>query len=168
MQNVVVSLATPLPRGPVAEPARDMADCPNAWSPELHPDRQFVAMLNAYRGSGGLARAQEVLTLFDRCHGPDTSMLARWIVDREAICFEWQSQSWLPMFQFDRIHLNPSVNLRPILIELTCVYNPWEMAVWFARPNQWLGNRSPVDAWLFDLPAVVDAARADRFVANGA
>ena len=95
-------------------------------------------------------------------------MLARWIVDREVICFEWQSQSWLPIFQFDRLHLNPNLNLRSIFIELSCVYNQWEMAVWFARPNQWLGNRSPVDTLGFDLPAVVDAARATRFVAKGA
>jgi len=167
MQNADVSLCAPMSRGPAAERARDMADCPHAWSPKLDSDRQFVAMLDAYRGSGGLARSQEVLTLCRSCHGPDTAMLARWIVDRQVICFEWQSQSWFPIFQFHRPLLYPNVSLRPIFIELTCVYDQWEMAVWFARPNQWLGNRSPVDMWLFDLPAVVDAARADRFVAKG-
>lgn len=167
MQNVVVSHSTPLPRARADEFVRDTFDCPRAWSPKLHPDRQFVAMLDAYRRSGGLARADEVLAMFRRCHGPDTSMLARWIVAREVICFEWQSQSWLPIFQFERLHCNPESSLRSIFIELTCVYNQWDMAVWFARPNQWLGDRSPVDAWPIDLPAVVEAARADRFVANG-
>jgi len=156
-----------LSRGPAGGCVRETADCPHAWAPKLDPDRQFVEMLDAYRGSGGVARAEEVLNQFRRRDGLDTSMLARWIVDRDVICFDWQSQPWLPIFQFDRLHLSPNASLRPILLELTCVLTQWETAVWFARPNQWLGNRSPVDAWQRDLSAVVDAARADRFVANG-
>ena len=167
MQDVRTFPSWPPPRAPTAGGARDTGDDLQPWSPKMHPDRLFVEMLNAYRGSGGLARAPEVLTLFHRCHGPDTSMLARWIVHREVICFEWQSQSWLPLFQFDRLNLHPHLSLRPIFIDLSGIYNPWQMAVWFARPNQWLGNRSPVDALLFDLPAVVDTARTDRLVARG-
>ena len=77
-------------------------------------DEQFIGMLNGYRGSGGLARPPEVLALFNRWRGADAATLERCIVDREVICFEWQSQPWIPMFQFDRLCLGP--NVKPTLV----------------------------------------------------
>lgn len=53
-------------------------------------------MFNSYRGSGGLAREQEVVALFKRRCGPDLATFASWIIETEVICFEWQSQTWLP------------------------------------------------------------------------
>ena len=130
-------------------------------------DQRFVAMLDAYRASGGLARAEEVLAMFRRCSGPDVAVLARWIAQRELICFEWQQQTWMPLFQFDRVHLCPDVRLQAVFTELNCVYDQWEIGNWFALPNAWLAERSPVEALSYDFSAVLDAARADRFVAAG-
>ena len=47
------------------------------------PDQQFVAMLNTYRSNGGLARAEEVLTIFGHAPGFDVATLARWILERK-------------------------------------------------------------------------------------
>lgn len=83
------------------------------------------------------------------------------------ISLEWQSQTWLPLFQFTRPHMRPQVDLTRVLAELTPVCDPWELAAWFVQPSPWLANRTPLDALAGDLPAVLDAARAERFVVNG-
>lgn len=43
----------------------------------------------------------------------------------------------------------------------------WALAMWFSQPNHWLRNRRPVDVLDVSLTAVLRAARADRFIANG-
>lgn len=141
---------------------RHPANCPHQCAQECRADHQFVAMLNSYRGSGGLAREQEVVALFKRRYGPDLATLASWIVEREVICFEWQSQIWLPWFQFNRFDMTPQPELGQVLAELTCVYDPWELANWFAQPNPWLADRTPVDTLASDLSAVLHAARVSR------
>ena len=135
--------------------------------PDRARDHQFIAMLDAYRSSGGLARAQEILAMFKRCGGPGVSALARWVVSRELICFEWQAQTWLPVFQFNRRDLTPDLRLRPVFAELTQIYDSWEVATWFSVPNPWLAQRAPVDTLRRDHDAVLEAARAERFALSG-
>ncbi|WP_296443716.1 hypothetical protein [Rhodoferax sp. UBA5149] len=124
-------------------------------------------MLNSYRVSGGLARVPEVVALFKRHGRSDVATLASWIDNREVLSFEWQSQTWLPLFQFNRFDMTPRPELGQVLAELTSVYGPWELANWFAQPNPWLVDRTPADMLGSDLPAVLNASRADRFIANG-
>ena len=83
------------------------------------------------------------------------------------ICFERDDGIWLPWFQFHRVTLKPHPELDPIFTELTPVFDAWELANWFAQPNGWLQGQTPVATSASDLPAVRDAARADRFVVNG-
>jgi uncharacterized protein (DUF2384 family) len=54
-----------------------------------------------------------------------------------------------------------------VLAEFSTVFDGWRLAVWFAQPNSWLQDRSPVDLLESDLQAVRNAARADRFVSTG-
>lgn len=130
-------------------------------------DTQFIAMLDAYRDSGGLARADEMLALFRRSCGPDPSTLAQWIGEREVLCFEWKSLAWFPWFQFDRRTLQPHPQLRAIYAELTAIYDPWELANWFAEPNPGLAEYTPVHSLFTHADDVLDAARAERFMVNG-
>jgi len=124
-------------------------------------DHQFVALLDTYRNRGGLARAQEVLTLVRRCHPNCLLTLASWIVKQKVICFEWQSKTWLPLFQFDNFDMLPQPGLEQVLAELRPGYATWESAQWFVQVNPWLAGRTPADALLSDLPAVLHAARSD-------
>ena len=147
--------------------APDAANCPHQCIPESHADHQFVAMLNGYRGSGGLARADEVLKVL-KCHSEaHVARLAHWIVKRKVICFEWRSQTWLPWFQFHRFDTTPQPELAPVFTELTPIFDPWELAHWFAQPNPWLADCTPVDTLRLDPAAVLQAARADHFIAAG-
>lgn len=135
--------------------------------PERAVDDQFMAMLDAYRSSGGLARGQEVKAMLKRGGGPVVAALAGWIASRELICFEWQAQTWLPLFQFNRPDLTPDRRLRPVFAELSRIYDHWDVATWFTVPNPWLAQRAPVDALLGDPGTVLDAARAERFALGG-
>lgn len=128
-------------------------------------DHQFIALLDSYRSSGGFAQAQEVSDRFRRHSGSDASTLARWINHREVISVVWQSKLWLPLFQFKRVDMSRQTGLDQVLAELRCIYDPWELAHWFSQPNAWLAEQSPADALCLDLPAVLLAARADRFAA---
>lgn len=143
----------------------DVTNYPAQWAQECDADDQFVAMLISYRSCGGLARAQEVLGLFKRHCGSDLATLARWIVKGKVIGFAWQSELWLPLFQFNRIDMTPQPGLGQVLAELTTVYDAWELASWFAQANAWLADQTPAETLILDPTAVLHAARADRFIA---
>ncbi len=128
---------------------------------------QFEFMRASYQATGGLARVDELVDWFKSQGGPRPDLLACWIERRQVICFEWDDHIWLPWFQFHRFDLVPHQQLDSVFTELTPVFDAWEMADWFARPNAWLADKTPVATLVADLAAVRDAARADRFIANG-
>lgn len=168
MQKALLARTRPAPAWPGHHRAMDTRHHSlHPASPERRTDGQFVVMLEAYRDSGGIAGAPEVLALFRRNYGPDHATLAKWVASRQVLCFEWQAQAWFPWFQFDRRSLLPQPQLRPVLDELTPIYDPWQLASWFARPNPWLSDHTPVAALGLDLAAVVHAARAEGFIVRG-
>lgn len=130
-------------------------------------NHQFVDLLNAFRRSGGLARAPEVAARFRSYDVNAVSPLAAWVNKREVISFEWQSKLWLPLFQFNPVGLTLRAGLSSVLVELLGIYDEWDMANWFAQPNPWLADRTPADMLAVAAPQVLNAARADRFVAAG-
>jgi hypothetical protein len=129
-------------------------------------DPAFKTLVGAYRGSGGLAPAEELLMSFRHRGGPDVNTVARWIVARQVISFGWQARTWLPRFQFSPHGMTPRMELGPVLAELNDVYDECELATWFATPNMSLSGRTPVQAFMTSCSAVVRAARIDRFVAD--
>jgi hypothetical protein len=135
--------------------------------PTANEESRRAAMVQVYDRSGGLARSEEVLFRLRRRTSQPLSMLARWIVDQRVVSFEWQAQRFLPMFQFDLADMAIQPETISVLAELAGIFDDWELAAWFAEPSVWLQGRSPVDVLAFDTPAVVAAARADRFVARG-
>ena len=129
MQKALLARTRPEPARPSHHRATDTRHHSlHPASPERRTDDQFASMLEAYRDSGGIARTPEVLALFRRNYGPDHSTLAKWVASRQVLCFEWQAQAWFPWFQFDRRSLLPQPQLRPVLDELTPIYDPWQLA----------------------------------------
>jgi hypothetical protein len=128
---------------------------------------QNRATVDAYRRAGGLLSGDEVAALL-REHSPEPiSLLARWIVTRRVVSIVWQSQTLIPMFQFDRADMSLRLGPTRVVDELADTFDAWELAAWFVEPNSWLQDAAPVDVIDFDLPAVLQAARADRFIARG-
>ena len=101
-------------------------------------------------------------------HGPGTFIsLAQLVADAEIFGFEWEGFFWLPMFQFAMSDLAIEAAPRQVRAELGEEFDGWALSAWFVEPNMWLANRRPIDLIGPHLEAVLQAARADRFVATG-
>lgn len=129
-------------------------------SPLLLQDgtRQFTEMLQGYRTRGGLVASPELLALCGRHSVSDVAILARWIVERSVVCFEWQSQTWFPLFQFRPPAFTPSLPLQPLLTQLARSRNAWQVAHWFIAPSRQLGGRAPLALLDIEASAVLRAA----------
>jgi hypothetical protein len=167
MQNGLTSRYEPMLNQSMFSHAPDAEYRHDADAPQEHSDHQFVAMLDSYRDSGGLARAQEVAALLKRRCGGDLATLASWIVNQKVICFEWQTKIWLPLFQFNRLDMTLQPGLGQVLAQLRPAHDTWRLANWFAQPNAWLRNRKPAIMLGLDRSAVLNAARAEQLIANG-
>ena len=135
-----------------------------AFASDDSRDPIFVDMLRAYRRSGGLAREAEILARTAECRSPG------WRVDSQdgtIICFEWGQRFWLPWFQFDPADMSLRPGPGRVIAELSPIFDGWEMASWFARPNLWIGDARPIDLIDECLAGVLGAARTDRFIAAG-
>lgn len=125
------------------------------------------ALRAVFRRTGGLARGDDLERLLEDRQVGDFVSLARLIASGDIFGFEWRSMFWVPMFQFEMNDLSLRWSARSVAAKLSAVFDGWRLASWFAKPNSWLDDRSPVDLLNSDLTAVREAARADRFVAKG-
>jgi len=130
-------------------------------------ESEFAMMQRAYRRTGGLAHGDEIARVLGERRGQPISTVARWIVSRTVISFDWHSQILLPLSQFDATDMLPRPAIAAVVRELIDVFNDWDLAVWFAQPNGWLRDAAPVDAIARNASDVLSAARAERFVARG-
>ena len=127
----------------------------------------FDALRHACLAFGGLARGDDLARLLeDRARG-DFVSLARLIVSGRIFGFEWQRSFWIPMFQFDLDDLTVRRDLKPVVDELSGAFDGWRLAAWFVEPNDWLKQGRPIDLLDSNPSEVMQAARADRFVAAG-
>jgi len=138
---------------------------PSCWTADA--DARASEVLDAFRRTGGLVSGDELTFLLRGRNSQPISMLARWIVNRRVVSFGWHGEYLLPMFQFDRADMTVRRPVAAILDELEGAFDDWDLATWFALPNTWLADDSPVDLLWLDPRAVLQAARADRFIARG-
>ncbi len=155
------------PRMSVVGTFADAANWPHLWTSNIQADHPFIAMLNAYRPSGGLGRIRDFLQMLQRQDANATLKLAHWILKRQVIFLKWRAITWLPWFQFGRGVTTPQPELAPVFAELATVFDPWKMAIWFARPTSWLAKCRPAESSRVGPTAVLLAAQADRFLAGG-
>jgi hypothetical protein len=135
----------------------------------------WLSTAAAFSGTGGLVSGDDLADLIrHRCEVagwlPDSepvSLVARWIVTRAVISLDSPWGPMFPLFQFDLPTASVIDAMAPLLNELRPVFDDVELALWFVTPNDWLGGARPVSAMHHSLPAVLQAARADRFVAGG-
>lgn len=167
MQNADMSRAAMPSRSAGLFPVSSGQGYASRQAQESQRNNQFVALLNAFRRSGGLARAPEVVARFKRQGVDDVSPLASWLVKRQVISVEWQSKIWLPLFQFSPTGMALRTGLSSVLAELVVQYDEWDLADWFAQPNVWLADSAPADVLAIAAPQVLNAARAARCVAIG-
>ncbi len=147
-----------VPAVPPARAARGLTFRAAAAPPCLH---------RAYQDIGGLVTGDALIALLrENCSQP-ISLLARWIVERRVVSLDAGGQRWLPLFQFDPDTLRPRRGVEAVICEFCGVYDDTELAQWFATPSPWLDDARPAALMARDPTAVLEAARADRFVAVG-
>lgn len=130
-------------------------------------DRHFIALLNGFRSSGGLLRLSALQAIRRNAWGDDVvEALPARVADRSVLGITWNHEAWVPDFQFDG-HGNTRQPAAAVLLELTPSHDPWELATWFVTPSVWLQHVRPIELLKLAPTRVVEAARADRYVANG-
>jgi len=120
-----------------------------------------------FSACGGVATGDDVAERLRVTVRQPLSALARWIVEKQVITFSCNSGLMLPLFQFDFEQGCVRSDATAALLELKGAMTDNEVACWFAQPNTWLGGAVPAQTLLINFPAVLAAARADRFVAKG-
>jgi hypothetical protein len=130
-------------------------------------DAAFVGLQEAYRGAGGIVRGDPLAARLGSCGHGGYIDLARGIVAGRLFSFQWHDSFWVPMFQFDPRLLTLREAPRRVMEELHGVFDGWDIAHWYVRANDWLSGQRPLDLLESDLPAVLAAARADRYTVDG-
>lgn len=127
---------------------------------EVPSGQGFVALLEAFRATGGTAPGDIVARLLEDHQVGDVVSLAKLIYSGQVFGFEWRADFWIPMFQFDADDLVLNAGAQRVRAALPPLWSGWALASWFAGPNAWLDGRSPADMLDSDLEAVIRAARS--------
>ena len=61
-------------------------------------DREFMTMSRVFAAHGGMLTADELVQSMRTKLAQPLSIVARWIANRAAVHFAWQSQTWFPYF----------------------------------------------------------------------
>jgi hypothetical protein len=131
------------------------------------PEGHFITLLAGYRSQGGLPRLYTLQATQREAWGADiVNALPAHVADRTVLGITWNREAWVPGFQFDS-HGAVAQPTAAVFAELKSSYDPWELATWFITPSTWLRQARPIDQLAAAPAHVVEAARADRYVANG-
>jgi hypothetical protein len=126
----------------------------------VHSGRRFIALLEAFRATGGTAPGEIVARLLEEHQVGNVVSLAKLIHMGQAFGFEWRNSLWIPMFQFDANDLGLKAGAQHVRAELPSMWSGWQVATWFAAPNTRLDGHSPAARLDSDLDAVVHAAQS--------
>jgi hypothetical protein len=122
----------------------------------------FIALLAAFRASGGTAPATIVAPLLEDRHAGGVPGLAELVYREQVFGFAWRASLWIPMFQFRAGDLSVQTGPQQVRAALPWTANGWHVAAWFASPNACLQGARPVDLIEEDLSTVLGAARSWR------
>jgi hypothetical protein len=126
------------------------------------PDAELLAVRTLFERTGGLIPEREAALLL-AAHDPEPG-LAALVGARQVVTFVENGRRLVPLFQFDAAAGRPCAGVRAALAELVDVFDEHETAAWFGRPNPWLGGLAPAEAVRGAPGAVLQAARAERFI----
>src|SRR5205809_5101172 len=73
---------------------------PQGWR-ELQINGEFTSMTRAFQRTGGMSHGDDIARRLSRYADQPISIVARWIVNKEALAIAWNHQTMLPLFQFD-------------------------------------------------------------------
>ena len=126
--------------------------------------RGFIALLEAFRATGGTAPGEIVGSLLEEHQVGDAVSLTKLVCTGQVFGFEWRASLWIPMFQFDADDLSLKAGPQRVRAELPPLWSGWTLASWFAAPNARLDGRSPTDTLDSNLDAVLTSAQSLNLV----
>lgn len=148
----------------------DSFDGTFAWNAEPSPIH-WLSTSAAFADTGGMISgddlAQRLVDSTSNRGLQAISLVTSWIVSRAVVAVLGPNGWMLPMFQFDPATSTIKPSMRPVMAELRGVFDEAELALWFVSPNNWLEGDRPAVAMEKNLPSVLHAACADRYVARG-
>ena len=118
----------------------------------------FIALLEAFRATGGTAPGAMVARLLEEHQSGHSVSLAKRVFTHQLFGFDWRANFWIPMFQFRAHDLSVKPTAQLVRAALPAGWSGWTVACWFAAPNLQLDGSSPVDALDGDFDAVLQAA----------
>jgi hypothetical protein len=154
-QNLAEHLAPANHRSSFAKHAGQWAEA-HANAPDTGA---FIALLQAFRATGGCAPAAMVSSLLEEHQAGVKISLAKQIFTRQLFAFEWRGKLWIPMFQFRAPHLTFKPGPQRVRAALPADWSGWMVASWFAAAHPCLGDRRPVDMLDAHFSAVMRAAK---------
>jgi hypothetical protein len=116
----------------------------------------FVALLEAFRATGGTAPGDIVGRLLEEHQAGNAVSLAKLIYTGQVFGFEWRASLWIPMFQFDADDLRLKAAPQHVRAALPSEWSGWAVAAWFATPNAHLDGCCPADMLNGNVDANVD------------
>lgn len=136
-----------------------------AGSAVIAPDARFIALLNGFRSSGGIAAMRELRRRARWTLGTRPSF-EQWQSEARILAIEWNGESWFPLLQFQRISMNPEPVMQCVLAEFHGILGAWDVAAWLITPTVWLEGMTPASLVRADPAGVIRAARAERFLST--
>ena len=121
--------------------------------------RDFIAMLEAFRASGGAAPGSVLSRLLEEYRVRDPVSLAELVYAGQVFGFEWRANLWIPMFQFEAGDLAVKSSAQRVRAQLPLL-SGWALALWFASPNALLHGDIPANVLDSDIEPVMAAARS--------
>lgn len=151
------------PRAQLRVPLMQRGRSATQFAPAQHGqsldiDAQFIALLQALRPHGGLARQAELAARLRRHAGAVPEALQPLIGSVPMLAFTWSGLVWVPLFQFasDSMAMRPDVQC--IVAALRLTHDGWQTAIWFTQQSALLDGAMPIDRLADDAQAVLNAA----------
>jgi hypothetical protein len=143
----------------------DAFHCPRRAAAPASAGNFFDLMCQRLAAEGGLI-AETALRERWRQHGRPPQALDELLDGGRLRSITSRAQRWLPAFQLDANGLTPRADVAAIAEELAGGMDAAEILAWFACRNAALDGETPIARLRAGLPAVLDAARLDRFIGS--
>jgi len=143
----------------------DASLCPRR--PHAHPATEdfFGLMSQRLAAEGGLMAEAALREQWQQQGHPPRDLDD--LLERERLCsFMRGAQRWVPAFQLHACSLTPRADVAAITEELAGGMDAAEILAWFACHNAALDGETPIARLRTGLPAVLAAARLDRFLGS--
>ena len=125
-----------------------------------------AALAARFEGTGGAVDGDTLAALLRKHATQPISQVARWIVERRIVTFCEGGRLLVPLFQFDLAQVSLRPAMPRVIALLSDTFDEFELATWFAEPNERLHGVAPAECISVDERSVVRVARADRLMAR--